>query len=275
MRAAMFPPMHDHPGLRESEGEKSAYGVERDQTVGDAAERDEKDAAKQRQDDDAVRIHETPAAITEDVRQIIILCDSAAETREIGEGSVGGERKNEKNGGDGQIVENTFAENGADEHGEKALIARLPRIRCRDAVNLHEIRNSSQQDSQDKDNYGESALRVLHGRLAEGFNTVADGFDAGERGAAAGESFEEQPVTDGFGDGRRRRKRSYRRWMSVAQEDAEKSCGDGDEQRADKEICGDCEDHAGFAHAAKIDDGDEDQNAHAHRSGVRQQRRNG
>ena len=41
VRAAIFPPVHDHAGLRKREGQKRADGVERDQPVGDAAEKNQ------------------------------------------------------------------------------------------------------------------------------------------------------------------------------------------------------------------------------------------
>ena len=43
--AAISPPVDDHSGLRQSESEESADGVERDEAVGDAAEEDEKSGA--------------------------------------------------------------------------------------------------------------------------------------------------------------------------------------------------------------------------------------
>ena len=49
MRAAIFPPVHNHAGLRKRERQESAHGVERDEPVGDAAEKDQKAAAKHRQ----------------------------------------------------------------------------------------------------------------------------------------------------------------------------------------------------------------------------------
>src|SRR5260370_36994186 len=127
MRTAIFPPVHDHAGLREREGKKSADSIERDEPVGDAAEKDEKASAEHRQDDDAVAIDEPPPAVPEDVREVVVLGDGVAEARKIGEGGVCGEREDGKNRGDGQIVEKAFAENDGDEHGKKALLTRLAR----------------------------------------------------------------------------------------------------------------------------------------------------
>src|SRR5260370_3803258 len=163
MRTALSPPMHHHAGLRKREGEKGAEGIEGEEPTGDTPEKKEEAATEHRQDNDAVGIDETPPAVPEGVREVVVLRDGAAEAREIREGGVGGERKNEKNGADGQIVEIAFAKNGGDEHGEKALVTRLARIRRSDAVNLHEIRNSRQQHRQNENNHGERALRAFHG----------------------------------------------------------------------------------------------------------------
>ena len=78
--------MHDHAGLGEREGEKRSDGIERNQPVGNPAEKDEHAATQQRQDDDAVGVDQTTPAIPEDVWEIIVLCDGASETREIGKG---------------------------------------------------------------------------------------------------------------------------------------------------------------------------------------------
>jgi len=59
--------------------------------------------------------------------------------------------------------------------------------------------------------------------------------------------------------------------MPAAEEDAENASDDGNEKCADKEIGGNCESKASIAHAAKVEDGDDDQNADADRYRVRQQ----
>src|SRR5205807_3467772 len=215
-RTAILPPVHDHAGLRQREGQKSANGIERYESIGDTAKKNEKAATQYRQDNDAVGIDEPPPAIPEGVREVVILRDGAAEARKIGECGVGGERKNEKNGGDRQVVEKAFAENSGDEHGEKTLVAGLARISCSDAVNLHERGNSRQQHGQEKNNHGESALSVFHRWLPEGLYAVADSLHAGQRRATARENLQQQPVADGFGHARRRRKGGRRCWMPAA-----------------------------------------------------------
>src|SRR5580693_4804329 len=62
--------------------------------------------------------------------------------------------------------------------------------------------------------------------------------------------------------------------MPSAQENAENACDDGNEKCADKQIGGNRESTASLAHTAEIEDSDDDQNAHAQRNGVRQQRWN-
>src|SRR6267378_7398339 len=122
MRAALSPPVHHHAGLRKREGQESADGIERDEPIGDTAEKNEESAAEHREDNDAVGVDQAAATVSESVWKVIVLSDGAAETRKIGEGGVGGQRKDDEDGGDGQIVEIAFAENGGDEHGKNALI---------------------------------------------------------------------------------------------------------------------------------------------------------
>ena len=61
--------------------------------------------------------------------------------------------------------------------------------------------------------------------------------------------------------------------MASVCEHANEAAHDGDEQRADKQISGNRENHAGFAYAAQVQDGDEEQNCQADRNGMGQQRR--
>src|ERR1019366_9086958 len=127
MRAALFPPVHYHAGLRKREGQKSADGIEWDESVGDTAKKNEKAATEYRQDNDAVGIDEPSPAVPEGVREVVVLRDGAAEARKIGEGGVGGERKNDKNGSDGQVVEKAFAR--SEEHTSE--LQSLTNLVCR------------------------------------------------------------------------------------------------------------------------------------------------
>src|SRR5258707_15447549 len=172
MRAALSPPVHHHTGLRKSEGQESTDGIERDEPIGDAAKKNDESATEHGEDNDAVRVDKAPAAVPESMRKVIVLRDGAAEARKIGEGGVGGEREDDEDRGNGQIVEISFAEDGGDEHGKKALVPGLAGIGCGDAVSLHEIGNSGQQHGQDKNNHGEGALCVFHSRLAEGLTPL-------------------------------------------------------------------------------------------------------
>jgi hypothetical protein len=56
--------------------------------------------------------------------------------------------------------------------------------------------------------------------------------------------------------------------MPSAEKYADHTRDDGDEKCADKEIGGNREGQSGFAHAAEIEDGDNDQNAKAERNRV-------
>jgi len=63
--------------------------------------------------------------------------------------------------------------------------------------------------------------------------------------------------------------------MATTQRDANQSAGNGDEQGAHKEVGGQHEGNAGVAESAKIEQGDDDENAEADADGVRLQGRNG
>ena len=76
----------------------------------------EQRAGEYRQDDDAVGIDKAAPAKREDVREIVVVRDGAAEARKIGERGVGGKREDQKDRGDGEVIEKAAAEDGGDEH---------------------------------------------------------------------------------------------------------------------------------------------------------------
>ena len=149
-----------------------------------------------------------------------------------------------------------LAENSEQQHGKNALVAGLAGVGGRDAVGLDEERDSRKQNGQDGDDDGKRALRVFHAGLAKGFNAVADGLDARQRSAAAGEHFEEQPVSDDGGDWRGRWQYGNGNGVAMAEHEAEESAENGDQQRADKKVSGNHENDSGFAQAAQIENSD-------------------
>ena len=130
-RTAILPPVHDHAGLGERERQKRAHGIERDQPVGHSAEKNQHAATEYRQHHNAVGIDEPPPAVAENVRQVVVLRDGAAEPRKIGKGGVGRKRQNQQNRADRQVVEDSLAKNRGREHGEHALIAGRAQDRSR------------------------------------------------------------------------------------------------------------------------------------------------
>lgn len=77
--------MHHHAGLREKECTERANRKQRDQRVDYTAEGNKKQAGKNRQNDDAVRIDKAPAAVREDGRQETVFGEQPADPREIRE----------------------------------------------------------------------------------------------------------------------------------------------------------------------------------------------
>ena len=153
------------------------------------------------------------------------------------------------------------------------MVAGLAGIRGGNAVDFREIGDAREENGEKENNGGESSLGIFDSGFAKGSNTVADGFDAGQGRAAAGEHLEEEPIGDSLRHGRGRRKRSGRKRVPVTRDDADDARDDGDEESADKEVSGDGEDQTGFAQPTKVEDRDEDQDDEAERDGVGQQRR--
>ena len=81
----------DHAGLGEREAREHADRVQGDQRAGVTAERDDQPGRDQRQDDDAVRVHEAVAAVGQLARQVAVLRDERRHPREVGERGVGRE----------------------------------------------------------------------------------------------------------------------------------------------------------------------------------------
>ena len=84
------------PALRQRERREHADRVERDQRVGDAAERDEQRGRRAGQHDDAVREHEPVAAVRELARQVAVLGDDRREAREAVVRGVRGEHQDRR-----------------------------------------------------------------------------------------------------------------------------------------------------------------------------------
>src|ERR1039457_4113872 len=83
---------------------------------------------------DALRVDEAAAARGEGARQESVLCDRLAQAREVGERRVCGKREDQQDGANRQVIEKTFAGNGAHQHRQDALISRCARIGGGDAV---------------------------------------------------------------------------------------------------------------------------------------------
>jgi len=274
VRSTLFEPVPDHAGLRKGEGQKGANGVEGNQAFGDAAEKNKEKTGEQCQNNDAVGVDQAASTVSEDVRQIIVLGDGATEAGEIRERGIGGEGENQEDGGDGQIVESAFAKDGEQKHGKNALVAGPAGVGRDDAVGLQQIGSPGKQNGQNENDDGEGELSVLHTRFAKRLHAIADGFDTSESGTSTGEYFQEQPKRDGGGDWSGLRQRRNGDGMPVAEENANESRDDHDEQSAHEEISGNHEGSAGVVHSAQVENGDDQENSEAQRNRVWLQGRN-
>ena len=189
------------PALGKREGQERADGVEGNQPVGDAAEDDEQDGGQHGQHVNALRIDQAAAAHGKRVGEIAVLRDDAAEAGEIGESGVGGERQNQKDGGDADPVKPSAPGDGGEQHREDALVAGGAGVGGADVVGADQEGDAEQHNGQDGNDDGEGELRGFGDRFAKGPDAVADGFDAGHGGAAAGEGFQDQPGAEARGGG--------------------------------------------------------------------------
>ena len=119
---------------------------ERNEPIGDAAERDEQRAREHGEDDDALRVHEAPAANRERIGEEAVLGEHAAEARKVGEARVRREREHRHHRSDGDVVEGAAPHDRADEHREHALVAGLSRIGRGDAVRAREVGDAGEQE---------------------------------------------------------------------------------------------------------------------------------
>ena len=94
-----------HAGLREREPGEHAHRVERDQGRGLAAEHDDEQRRDAREDEHAVREHETVATVRELAREEAVPRDDRREPREVGVRGVGREDQDRERGELQHVVE--------------------------------------------------------------------------------------------------------------------------------------------------------------------------
>jgi len=99
------------------------------------------------------------------------------------------------------------------------LIAGLAGVGGGDAVGADEVGDAGEKKDQQADDDGQRALSGFDGWLPEGAHAVADGFDAGHRGAAVREHLQQQRKTDDSGCRRQRSRRRDNRCGMSAGED--------------------------------------------------------
>jgi hypothetical protein len=78
----------DHPRLREREGEKCANGIQRDQAIGNTAERNQEEAANDGENKNSSGEYQPSPSCREEMRKISIVGYEMAKTREVGEAGV-------------------------------------------------------------------------------------------------------------------------------------------------------------------------------------------
>ncbi len=252
-------PVRDHAGLRHGEGQECAHGKERNETVRDTAESDEKNCGNCGEHANAFRIDEPASTVGERDRQKAIFGHGAADGRETGEGSVGGENQQQQDRDYRKIIKPAAAHNSAEHHGQDALVIAAIRVGCDQFVGFDEIGDSGKHDRERTDDKGQRAAGVFHIGIAERAHAVADRFDAGERGTTAGEGLHQQPGARG-GD----RPVKCGRWsksygMAATCNRLDDADADTGKHAGQEQIGGRHENGSGFANTAQIYDCEDEQ----------------
>ena len=271
--AAGAAPVHDHAELRHGEREERAYGEERDEAVGDAAEGDQEGRGDPRQGEDAAGIDEAPPPVREARREVLVEREQPADPREVREARVGGQREHAEDRAHGDEVEPPPSGDGADDLRDDALVARLARLGRADAVGLREQRDAEQQHHQDRRDGGQRPPGAVHLRLAEDRHGVADRFHSGQRRTPAGECPQEEPQARGGGRRREPGRRHDGRGMAVREHHLPGAEPEGEEQRGDEQIGGEQEGEPRLANASQVDDREQRQDAQAERKRIGEQAR--
>ena len=184
---APAPPVHDHPGLREGEGDEHADGVERDQRARCDREPDEQDRGGDGERDRAVAERQAVSEPQEQARRVPVAGHEGQQAREAVERGVGRQQQHQR-GRDLHVdVQRPGPEAAMGQLRERGLAGARD-----DAVEVHQHDEPGEHRHQQADHQREDGARVARGRRLEGGHGVGDRLDAGHRGRAGGEGAQHQ-----------------------------------------------------------------------------------
>ena len=179
--------MHHHPGLRQSEADEDAHGVQRDQGIRLAAKNPNDDAGNETEGDNAVGERQSITARRQLPRHVAIVGENSGESREIGERSVRRQHQDRERAVLEHVVDRAAAEDVIGELGQN----RIGRRR-HDSVVAGQQAGAEKERGENGDHPAKRGCRIFLRRLPERHYAVGDRFGAGHRGAAFRESANEQ-----------------------------------------------------------------------------------
>jgi hypothetical protein len=96
--------MDHHAGLGEGEREECSDGKERNEAIGDAPEGGQQQCGEADKGIDAMGVKEGAAASFKNMRKVVAFSDGTGKTGKVGERSIGRQRKDGEDGGNGNVV---------------------------------------------------------------------------------------------------------------------------------------------------------------------------
>ena len=266
-------PVNHHAGLRQRECQEGADREQRDQIIGDPAEREQEQARGAREIENADREDEPPAGDREGSRQIAILRDHPAQTRKGDEARIGRQRQHAQERRDGDIVQHALADDRSRELRKNAAIVGLRLVCGADAISCREIRDADQEKAQNNDDRRQCAMAIPDRRIAEFAHPVADRLDARHGGAAAGKGPQQQPEPDRLCDGRQWQRPDDRCGMTTCCDRLPHAKHDDGGKARDEDVGRHREQPSGIKRSTQIDQRNERKNTEAERQNVGMQRR--
>ena len=138
---APAPPVHDHPGLGQGEGDEHADGVEGDQRVGATAEHGEQERGGDGERDRAVAERQPVAEPQEQARRVPVASHERQQAREAVERGVGREQQHQRRGDLHVGVQRPGPEAAMSQLRERGLRRRA--ARCRRGASARRARRTS------------------------------------------------------------------------------------------------------------------------------------
>ncbi len=189
----LFVPMAHHPRLRQGEGEKSTYREQRDKPVSLPIKDDDQARSQESQGDDTVGKDQPVAQVGQLARQVAVAGENGRQPGKVSKSGLGRQHQEEHRYGLQSQIKRSMAKDLPADLRHNGLI-----------LNRHHTQRAGQEgDAQEhrrqESSHGDERLAcIVRLRLLEGGDAVADGFNAGQGGAARGKGAQNEKQRKGL-----------------------------------------------------------------------------